>query len=278
MTLDSVYTIASRWLLLVLFSCTITTVHAQSKHLIKVEKKLAKGDTNKALKKLNKYLDKHPSEAALYLKRAKLKIERGDLDPAMADLNSFCSLNKICGEADMWKGIVLYKQGNYLAAIERLSDYTRVKTSDGEAFLYLGLAHVWLQNYTIALQALERAGELDPSNDLAWYNSGLSAFYSEDYAAAEGFFLRATEANAEDSDYLMALSNTYRARENFEKSNAILSLIKAGDRNYASALFNSAVNHYHQDDLAAACSLWEEAKEAGHLKAEDNLRQYCALK
>lgn len=249
----------------------------QSKYLQRAEKKLEKGDTVKAIKKLNKYIEKHPKDADIYLLRAKLKIDQGDYDPAMVDLNSYCSLIPTCTEASYWKGIVRYKQSDYKGAIEHLSAYTS-NYKHAEAWIYLGLSHMWLQHYELAMNSFQRSLELDPTQVMAYYNAGISAFRIGRADQAVSNLSRAHELAPNDTDITLALANALTLQESFQKSIDVLQGISTNDAAYPKALYNIAVNYYRMDKESDACEWWEKAEAAGHLNAEDSIKRYCEEK
>lgn len=262
---------------MILFMLLGLELSAQSKYLARAERKLAKGDTVKAIKKLNKYIEKHPKDADIYLMRAKLKVERGDYDPAMVDLNNYCSLIPACIEATYWKGIARYKQHDYNGAIEHLSAYTS-NFKSAEAWVYLGLSHMWLQHYELAMNAFQRSLELDPTQVTAYYNAGVSAFRIGRAEQAISYLKRAHEHAPDDTDITLALSNSLTLAEGFKESIALLKQIDANSPAYTKAVYNIAVNYYRMDDVVEACNWWQKAKEAGHLNAEDSIKRYCEEK
>jgi len=247
---------------------------AQSKYLIKVDKSLAASDTVKAIKQLNKYISKKPDQAELYLKRAKLKIERGDYDPAMVDLNSFCSLNRICGEAEYLKGIVRFKQHDYNGAIAHLSEHTKIR-DHAQAWLYLALSHMWLQNYPLAINGFQKSLEIDQNQPLAYYNAGLASFYTDNFSNAAMFFGKALELSPNDTDIKIARANALMQQKLYAESNSLLREINIGDKNYPAALYNIGVNYFNLNEKDLACDYWVQAKEIGHLQAEDATARHC---
>ncbi|MEX2595787.1 MAG: tetratricopeptide repeat protein [Salibacteraceae bacterium] len=250
---------------------------SQSKYIKRVDKQLTKGDTSKAIKKLNKFIDKSPESAELYMKRALLKIERGDLDPAMVDLNNYCHVNKSCGKANYYKGIIRYKQNDYNGAIDHLSKYTLV-TEDANAWFHLGISHMRLQNYPLAINAFERSIKIDNQQALSYYNAGLAAFYSDQFSQADGFFEKAIELLPADSDFKIAKANALLKLNSFAEGNKLLRTIDPADRNYPSALYNIAVNYYHLNERDLACDYWRQARDVGHTNAADAISRYCGKK
>ena len=261
--------------------CTISLLfivnlqgQAQSKYVVKVHKYLAAGDTVKAIKNLNKYISKKPELAELYLKRAKLKIDRGDYDPAMVDLNSFCSLNRICGEAEYLKGIVRFKQRDYNGAIAHLSEYTKIR-DHAQAWFYLALSHMWLQNYPLAINGFQKSIQIDGNQPLAYYNAGLASFYTDNFSNAAMFFEKALELSPNDTDIKIARANALMQQKLYTESNALLREISIGDKNYPAALYNIGVNYFNLNEKDLACDYWVQAKEIGHLQAEDATERHC---
>jgi tetratricopeptide (TPR) repeat protein len=247
---------------------------AQSSQALKTKAILAKGDTIKAGKKLDKYIAKHPQDASLYLERAKLKIAKGDLDPAMADLNTFCSLNKVCGEASLWKGIIRFRHGDYTGAIGYFSEYT-LKHDEANAWFYLGLSHMWLQNYLVAINAFERSLSLQADQKAALYNAGLCAFYAELFERADSLLSAAHTLDPEDGDVRMALGlNMLRAGRSAESIKMFQSFVES-DAHYPKALYNIGVNHYNLNALQEACDAWRHAEALGHLQATEALERHC---
>ena len=254
-----------------------TALHAQSKAVLKVDKLLLKGDTSKALKKLNHFIDKTPSQADLYLKRAKLKIQKGDLEPAMVDLNSFCSLNMVCGEVDLWKGVVRFKQGDYNGAISYLSVYTN-KREDADAWFYLAQSHMWLQNYPVAINAFQRSINLRPNEVSAIYNAGLCAYYLSRYADADSLMQTAERLAPKDLDIRLARGLSLLRGGKHVESNEVFRSIAEGDHQFPAALYNIGVNYYNLNEFELACEYWSRAMEKGHLQAESSKKRYCGKK
>ncbi len=261
------------WIFIVLLFSTSNSV-AQSKYAQKVDKYLSTGDTAKALKKLNKFIAKKPESTDLYLKRAKLKMERGDYDPAMVDLNSVCSLNRICGEAEYLKGLVRFKQHDYNGAIAHLSEYTKMK-DHAPAWFYLALSHMWLQNYPLAINGFQKSIDIDGNQPLAYYNAGLASFYSDNFANADLLFAKALELTPNDSDIKIARANALMQLKKFAESNTLLREVGMEDKNYRIALFNIGVNYFSLNEKDLACDYWVQAKELGHLQAEDATERHC---
>lgn len=261
------------WIFIVLLLTSSNSV-AQSKYAQKVDKYLSTGDTAKALKKLNKFIAKKPEATDLYLKRAKLKMERGDYDPAMVDLNSFCSLNRICGEAEYLKGLVRFKQHDYNGAIAHLSEYTKMK-DHAPAWFYLALSHMWLQNYPLAINGFQKSIDIDGNQPLAYYNAGLASFYSDNFANAALLFAKALELTPNDSDIKIARANALMQLKKFAESNTLLREVGMEDKNYRIALFNIGVNYFSLNEKDLACDYWVQAKELGHLQAEDATERHC---
>jgi len=261
------------WMITFLFVFNAQS-QAQSKYVLKVDKYLTAGDTSKAIKKLNQYITKRPELAELYLKRAKLKIDRGDYDPAMVDLNSFCSLNRICGEAEYLKGLVRFKQRDYNGAIAHLSEYTKIK-DHANAWFYLALSHMWLQNYPLAINGFQKSIQINKNQPLAYYNAGLASFYSDNFSNAAIFFSNALELSPNDTDIKIARANALMQLKMYAESNTVLREISIGDKNYPAALFNIGVNYFNLNEKDLACDYWVQAKEIGHLQAEDATQRHC---
>lgn len=242
--------------------------------LEKVNKHLEQGDTSRALKVLNRNIQKHSLVAELYLKRAQVKIDRRDYTPAMVDLNSYCSLNKSCGQASLLKGLVLYRQGNFNGAIEHFSDYSR-NSGSFDGWFYLGLCHMALQNFMVAVHSFEKAIETEPGNIQAWYNAGLCAFRNEDYTQADSLFRQALTLNPSDKDVLLAYALTLNKRAAFEESNKVLNELLAVDASSHVALYNIGVNYYNLDQRDLACDYWTKAKNSGNNAASVAIEDYC---
>jgi len=256
-------------LLMVMSPCT-----AQQKALEKVSKYIAAGDTARALKLLNRQIEKQPAEAPLYLERAKIKLDRRDFDPAMIDLNTYCSLRETCGEASFLKGLILYRQGNYHGAIEHFSAFSREQESV-TAWFYLGLSHMALQHYQVAVHSFEKAIQADPDDVKAWYNAGVCAFRNEDYAVADSLLSRAMEIAPTDTDVLLARALTLNKRADYPGSNTLLQqLLEIAPSNH-SALYNIGVNYYSMDEWDLACDHWRQAEQAGSQAAEVAISDYC---
>ncbi|NQV52491.1 MAG: tetratricopeptide repeat protein [Flavobacteriales bacterium] len=263
------------WIFLML--TPTTGLNAQSKAIQKVDNLLLKGDTSKALKKLNQFIEKAPRQADLYLKRAKLKIQRGDLEPAMVDLNSFCSLNKVCGEADLWKGVVRFKQGDYNGAISYLSIYTN-KREDADAWFYLAQSHMWLQNYPVAINAFQRSIDLRPNEVSAIYNAGLCAYHFAKYGDADSLMQAAERLAPDDLDIRVARGLALLRGGKHAESNDVFQSIKEGESQFPAALYNMGVNYYNLNEFDLACEYWARAVEEGHLQAESSKKHYCGKK
>lgn len=263
-------------LLLTLFTI-YQPVRAQNKYVVKVDKYLAKGDTIKAIKKLNKYIEKHPEEPDLFLKRAVLKINRGDLDPAMVDLNSYCSLKSNCGKAVFYKGLVRFRQHDYNGAIKFLSEYSKTN-NDADTWLYLALSHMWLQNYPLAVNGFLKSLEENTQQPLACYNGGLAAYYMEDYELADSLFVEAISLQSNESDFLMARALSLLKLQKYDQCIELLNDIKDSDKNRPSALYNIGVAYYNLDQTDKACGFWNQSKDAGHLQAIESIEQYCDSK
>lgn len=264
-------------LLLLMIGLSFSFASAQESYIAKVDKILEKGDTAKAVKKLNGFIMKNPKSTDLYLKRAKLKLERGDLEPAMVDLNSHCSLNKECGEADLLKGIIRFKQGDYSGAIAYLSTYTQ-EHDRAEAWSYLGQSHMWLQNYPVAVNAFRKAIAIQPKDVSSIYNAGLSAYYNEYFGLADSFFVAALAIAPEDGDIMLAHGLTLLRSGNHIESNKVFRTFEEDSPHYANALYNIGVNYYNLNEKSLACDYWTRSMEQGHMKAESSKQQYCRKK
>lgn len=251
-----------------------SALFAQGKEVQKVDKLLIKKDTSKALKKLNRYIEKRPGQSDLYLKRAHLKLNRGDLEPAMVDLNTFCSINKVCGEADLLKGIIRFKQGDYNGAIAYLSVYTN-KKEDPDAWFYLAQSHMWLQNYQVAINAFNRSIALRPMEVSAIYNAGLCAYYASNYSDADSLFEAASALDPSDMDIQLARGLALLRAGKHIESNVLLRTIGEVAPQYPAALYNIAVNYYNLDEFELACEYWKKAMGLGHLQAESSRERYC---
>lgn len=259
---------------LLLFLLVNFTVFAQSKAELKIEKYLTASDTSKALKKLNKYIEKNEKDAALYLTRAKIKIERGDLDPAMADLNTFCSLQPKCGEASFLKGKIRYLQGDYAGC---LSHFDASINSDFEepAMVYKGLAYMWLYQSTHAQQTFDKALEKFPESVDLLYNASLLAYRSEKYDDANGFINRLLAVDPNDADARLTKALIQTKRKEYVASNLLLrEMLKVDDEN-PSINYSIGVNYYHLDERDLACDYFRRARDQGHDQAQMALRNYC---
>lgn len=249
-------------------------LQAQSRHLKKPNKFLLKSDTTNAILALNKMIDKHPSDAELYMKRAELKIARKNFDAAMVDLNSYCTYNKGCAQAELMKGIIRYEQLDYRGAIDHLSAYSK-KREDAQAWFYLGMCHLKLKNYQIARNAFDKTFETDQKNQKALYNAGLASYLNEEYVMAIEYFNRSIELLPGNLNAWIGLGLSQTALERFTESNKSLRQALAIDADNGSILYNIGVNYYGMDEKEEACSYWKKAKLHRHLAAVQALEQYC---
>jgi|GEM_PF-422159 len=255
----------------------LSDISAQTRYIKKVDKYLGQNDTAKALTTLNKYIDKKPEAAQLYLKRAMIKIDQKHYDPALVDLNSFCSVNKTCGEAEYWKGVIMYKQGNYTGAVENFGNYSR-KFDKAESWFYLALSHMWLQNYNLSMYAFTRSLEVDANQPAAWYNAGVSAYRYGDHTKADSLLRRAQELSPEDLDVKMAIGLNLAKQKDFIESNKVLRSIQDVYSNKGSVLFNIGLNYFHMDEREHACEYWSLAAEEGHGQGLTSRKKFCDKK
>lgn len=259
---------------LLLFLLINVTVFAQSKTELKIQKHLSASDTSKALKKLNKYIDKNEKDAALYLTRAKIKIERGDLDPAMADLNTFCSLEPNCGEASFLKGKIRYLQGDYAGCLPHF-DAAANSAFEEQALVYKGLAYMWLYQATHAKQTFDQALEKFPTSVELLYNASLLAYRSENYDDANGFINRLLAVAPDDADARLTKALIQTKRKEYVASNLLLREMIKVDSENPSLNYSIGVNYYHLDERDLACDYFRRARDQGHDQAQMAIRNYC---
>lgn len=263
--------------LLIAFILVPSASNGQSPQIVKVDKHLAKGDTSKAMKKLNRFIEKADKQPDLYLYRAQLKMNRGDLEPAMVDLNTFCSLNKVCGEADLFKGIIRFKQGDYNGAIAFLSIYAS-KHNDERAWHYLAQSHMWLQNYPVAINAFKRAIKSSPEDVASIYNAGLCAYYAEQYELSDSLFAEGEKLSPDDLDIRLGRGLALLRKGDHINSNKLFRTFEVGEKHYSKALYNIGVNYYHLNEKDLACQYWSNAIKLGHLQAEEARQRHCGKK
>lgn len=257
-----------------LFLSIFSASFAQSKYFMKVQQTLTEGDTSKAVKKLNKYIEKTPNDALLYKLRAEIKIARKDFDPAMLDLNSYCSLNPNCEDGEFLKGQLLYNLGDYSGCVSHF-DLTKNSIYEESALVYKGLAYMWLYQYAHAERVFEQGiSKFSKSKDLL-YNASILAYRTENYDRAENYIDRFLEIAPTDFDGRLSKALIYTKQKKYIESNLILrELLKESETN-PSVLYSIAVNYYHLNEFDMACNYFKQARNFGHEAAEMAIRKYC---
>lgn len=260
--------------LIALFLAFTSTLFAQSKTEQKVDKYLVAGDTAKALKKLNKYIDKLPNQSELYLKRAKIKMQRNDLDPAMVDLNSYCSLNETCAEANFLKGKIRYLQGDYVGCLAHF-DGTKNTPFEEQSLVYKGLAYMWQYQQAYAENVFKEALKKFPNSTSALYNASLLAYRMEKYEYANELATRLLQLSPNDKDAQLSQALIFTKLKKYVESNLLLREMQKTDEKNPTINYSIGVNYYHLEERDLACDYFRRARDQGHDQAQMALRNYC---
>lgn len=260
--------------LIAIFLAFTSSLFAQSKTELKVNKHLVAGDTAKALKKLNKGIDKFPNQSDLYLMRAKLKMQRNDLDPAMVDLNSYCSLNETCEEANFLKGKIRYQQGDYKGCITHF-DGTKNTVFEEQSLVYKGLAYMWQYQQVYAENVFKEALQKFPNSTSALYNACLLAYRMEKYDYANELATKLLQLSPNDKDAQLSQALIFTKLKKYLESNLLLREMQKTDEKNPTINYSIGVNYYHLEERDLACDYFRRARDQGHDQAQMALRNYC---
>lgn len=162
---------------------------------------------------LNGAIERQPSNASLYARRAAFRLDAGQVGPALADINQALSLDDGPGDFYFTKARALRAQHQLTAALAAADEASRHGFASPELNLLVGEANLATRHYQAALDQLDRVLQQEPDHVAALFYKGLAFAATGDTTQAVDY-LRASIARdprqAETLHQLAFLLNAYR--------------------------------------------------------------------
>ena len=167
---------------------------------------------------LDASLQLNPSDATLYLYRARLHFLKEDDDRALSDLDEAIRLDPDNAGAFLIRGTIHGFLKQYHRVVSDMTEALRIGPKDALALYHRGMAHAELDNLDLAETDLNEAIRLDPGNADAYRVRGDCCRYKGEFDPAIADFEAAIEIDPENSWSYRGRGAAYRMKGEFERA------------------------------------------------------------
>lgn len=203
-----------------LLSCSQETREERMFSLNKVDSSL-----KTQIHEVSKAIQRYPTQASWYLKRARLYLSANQINLAYKDLSQSTKLDPSLGEAYFLKSKILVARGQYQESVKMMMQAKAFNFQSPEIEAVLAESYVGLQLYSRALTYSKKALELRPGEPKYYVLLAQAQAGSGDTTQAMQNLMQALRRDSVFLPAFRQLTAIYSARQQFDEA---LPLVQTG--------------------------------------------------
>ena len=217
----------------------------------------------------------NPSDATLYLHRARLHFLKEDDDRALSDLGEAIRLDPDNADAFSIRGTVYAFFKQFDQVVSDMTEVLRIRPKDASALYHRGMARGELDELDLAETDLSEAIRLEPDNADAYRVRGDCRRYKGEFDLAIADFEAAFEIDPDNSWSLRGRGAAYRMKGELERAIADYDAALRIDPQDSYALRFRWDAHLAKGDYARAVS---DCEAALSISGPDEVAYFCMAK
>ena len=208
-------------------------------------------DKDGALSVMQRFVDRHPGDAAGQYAYAQLALRAGKLDKAEQAVDVLLKQKPDWSQAVILRTRVMQASNRELAALEYLGQVVDRNGKDVELRIAYGRMLVDVGRPEEALTHFRKVLKADPENNDILFAAGLVALRIEQVDEAQGYFLNLNDRAVRLDETGYYLGRIEEVKENFSRAIRWYSTVSRGE-NYLNAQVRSALLYAREGDVIAA--------------------------
>ncbi len=213
------------WVILILFSCTVSEKTKRDQFFIKANEQLDLNDFQEAIRLYDLALELDPQFAEGLNNRGVAKVEAGRPEEAILDYNEAIGLNQAYHEAIFNRAYAFELMGRYDQALTDIATLEQVFPDSSYLHFYKGILQNSKRDYGTAVTSFKRAISLDPVNLEARVNLATVYFFMNQRDSAKQELRTVLKENPAEANAYNTFSQVYLAESDFQ--NALISINRA---------------------------------------------------